>query len=365
MFWRTFFWLFLKTTLLSLAFVFIFLLLTALGVGIYGLTQLRSFSQTAQVSLTDLKDQVVAGWSAPLLHTNSRTTFLILGLDSLQTRGDVPPLTDTMMLASINFKIGVITTLPLPRDLWSEDYKTKINALYAYGLEQPSPPNSPATPTQLPQTVLQNLTGVPIHHVVTISLDQVAELIDILGGLPITVEHSFVDKEFPRPEVDITVERDPAKLYQTVEFSAGAQIMSGERALQFMRSRHSESQEGDDTARARRQQLVVQALVKQLSNPKIFLNATRAAQVFKYYHSYFEKTVSIPQGVAILKALIPHRDSIRFNSAQLSVAPADPQGVITHPPVTKLQPQWVYTIVNQERFQMELAQKLLQLDAQK
>lgn len=352
-----FFWpLFWKTAFLSLLFAGAMLFVTALIGLLWGFVQFRHFLSAALVSQTNFLQQVKIGWQTQPANDQGHENLLILGTDSLAGRGDVPPLTDTMMLVSINLNQGTIHTLPLPRDLWSEAYHTKINALYAYGHNR-----TPDQPSQFPTTVISELTGIPIHHTLVLSLDQLKTLIDLVGGVTITVDKGFTDPLFPREGVDIATEHDPAVLYKTVTFESGSQTLSGDRALEYIRSRHSEDEQGHDLARGERQQQVIAALLSTLTNYKMFLTHPKlAGQLYAFYTENFDQALPISELVGTLKALLPHRQNIAFTSHELTTIDNDPvNGVIDNPPpLARYQNQWVYLITNEAKFQSTIQNDL-------
>ncbi len=320
--------------------LFFFLSVTVLSFYLY--KQLDVFTTEAQTTWPELKQVINAGLTTAVTQTKNHKNILLLGIDSIEGRGDVRPLTDTMTLLSINLETGKIVSLPFPRDLWSETYQTKINALYAYGIDR-----YPGHPEQFPTEAITEMTNVPIHHTVVISLDQVSQLIDLLGGIKVNVETGFVDPQFPRPGVDVAIERDPEKLYMRVEFQPGEQIFTGEQALQFIRSRHSGDDEGDDVARARRQQLVMASLLQTITHPRTLTNPKIVGSLYKWYRSHFAETISVPEAIATVRMLLPVRRQIVFEGASLGIYPDDPQGALEHPPVSaQYQNQWVYSIRN-------------------
>jgi hypothetical protein len=98
-----------------------------------------------------------------------------------------------------------------------------------------------------------------------IDLHGFVSVIDQLGGLDIYVEKSFTDYLYPTENYR----------WQTIVFKQGWTHMSGDMALKYSRSRHSQqNNEGSDFARARRQQKVIQAVIdtaqkqENLQNPK-------------------------------------------------------------------------------------------------
>lgn len=345
--------LFIKVNLLSLLFASLMLLITAIGISAWGYTKFKKFSQTAGINFSELKTAFTTGWQQQPLTTNGYKNFLLLGVDSLSGRGDVPPLTDTMMLVSLNLDTGKINTLPFPRDLWSEKYKTKINALYYYGFDR-----YPDNPARFVEETLEELTAVNIHHTVVLSLDKLEELIDLVGGVNLDIPLGFVDEKFPRPGVDVTIERDPKILYQTISFEPGQQTLTGEKALQYIRSRHSEGDEGTDLARGERQQLVVKALFSQLMEPKQYLeNPALAGQLYKFYEQNFAEVLPLTELIATGKKLAPIKAEITIAGHQLSTTKDDPKtGVLANPKPSYLyQNQWVYVITDEELFKQEIS----------
>lgn len=338
---------------LSIVLALIFLSLTALaGIGL-AFGQLNRFSQAAQTTPVALISTVVSGWHKTPVQTQGRKNILVLGTDSLATRGDAPHLTDTILIISLDLQTGKSIALSLPRDLYSEKYQRRINALYAMAKDQDLIP-----PEQLPTQEISELTGVPLHHTVIVSLDDVAELIELVGGVEVDVKEGFIDYQFPRTDVDVTRERDPAKLYETVEFKPGKQTMNGETALKYIRSRKSQGSEGSDNARSVRQQQVIEAVLQKITTLRPESDLDRIARLYHYYQVTFAQYFSPTEAVATARVLLPLRDSITFTGQSLSVFPENPAGVIYHPPTTTTNGAWLYKIRNLQNFRQEVQTKL-------
>lgn len=342
---------------LSWLIVLVMLILTLVAMiigGYFWLTpRIAAFTKASQTTVSEALVTGYVGWTTAPEQTNERTTILVLGLDSLATRGDAPALTDTMMLITVNHSNGQIKTVSLPRDTWSETYSTRLNALYFYGQER-----DPAHPEDFPTQVLSELTGIPIHHTIVISLEQLAELIDLVGGVNVNVTEGFIDPLFPRTDVDVTVERDPAKLYETIEFVAGEQHMTGERALKFIRSRKSQGDTGTDTARTGRQQQVIEALLSTMTKSTTLRNPELVGRLYHYYQTTFAKYLPMTEAVGIARSLYPQREHITFSGQALSFFPEDPAGVLFHPDPKLYNGQWLYVIPNLDQFRTEIKQKL-------
>ena len=276
-----------------------------------------------------------------------KTNFLVLGTDKISGREDSPELTDSILLLSLNAEDNKIKTISLPRDLYNEPYQTRINALYHYGKEK-----YPENPEQFPEEVLEEMLGLEINHTVILHIEDLEKLIDMIGGIEVTVPVAFTDSEFPRTGVDVSVETDPEVLYEIISFEVGPQKMDGATALKYMRSRHSDTDEGTDNARAKRQQLVLETLLSQL---KTVRDPITAGRLYRFYLDNFEKYISMNEIIAIVTPLYDNlitdeKFEIEFKNKQLTVYPNEEEGVIYNPPTWETQGEWLYKIYNQEKF---------------
>ncbi|MFZ5376078.1 MAG: LCP family protein [Patescibacteria group bacterium] len=345
---------FLKTIVYCLVFELILLTITAIPLSIYLNNQLNQFLKEARVSRQEFVEIATDAWNSPA-SSQRKTNFLVLGIDAMENRGKPTLLTDTIMVVSLNNTTGKINLLSLPRDLWLADYQTKINALLYYGDQRDS-----NNPTSFPKEVIENLTQTKIDHVVVMSLDNLKELIDLLGGVEIDVPEAFVDSEFPRNDVDVNIVTDPKLLYEVVSFQKGKQIMDGELALKYIRSRHSQDEQGNDLARNNRQQEVVYAIFAKISNPMdLIKDPARAGRLFNYYQTNFEKYLPLNSLMAIGKSVVPVANQITFVGHGLDEYDETTQdGSIYHPNPKLYNNQWVYIIKDQTAFNQEIKNKL-------
>lgn len=168
-------------------------------------------------------------------------------------------LTDTIIFTSVSKERTVL--LSIPRDIWYEPLKTKINSLYFYG--------------GLPQEeeAIGEILGQRIDASVLVDFDLFVKTIDFLGGIDIYVEGTFDDFKYPIPgkEEDLCGgDKTFACRYEHIHFDQGWQHMDGETALKFARSRYAIGDEGTDYARSRRQQKVIAALKTRIFSPWFF-----------------------------------------------------------------------------------------------
>lgn len=342
-----------SAVLLTVAFLCVFLSITVWVGTAFFVKDLQSALANSGFSATELEQMVQSGLSRPLpTDEQGHVNFLILGLDTLENRPGNQPLTDTILLASYNSSDAAVSLLSFPRDLWSEPLDIRINGLYAAALEQNKEPLSYIVPE------IERMTGVPVHYTVIVTLNSVATLIDTLGGVEVAVQQGFIDTQFPRSDVDVTTETDPALLYETISFEPGKQLMNGDQALKFVRSRHAEGAEGSDLARAARQQLLITAVAEKLSSRNVLTNPELIGQLAKQYKEEFAPMLPPQVLVAIAKSVVLAEQPMQFRRTSIPIYPDDNQGVLIHPPERQFKGQWVYIIRDLAQFQNKVQQLL-------
>lgn len=216
-------------------------------------------------------------------------TILLLGYGGGTHEGTY--LTDTIMLANINFKTHKVVLVSVPRDLWvkvptkTEVFHSKVNAVYQMGLFPKTYPDldtstlSKDNPSGIIKKVVYDITGLEVDGFFAVDFQGFVKAIDTLDGVDITVDKTFTDYEYPveGKETDLCGQKEedlpdleqriatesPALVfpcrYETLTFTAGETHMDGETALKYARSRHS-LDDGGDFNRAKRQQKVIEAV---------------------------------------------------------------------------------------------------------
>ena len=176
--------------------------------------------------------------------------ILILGLDSRPGEGFATR-TDSVILLGIDPGRVRVSLLSIPRDLFIDvpGYGLqRINTVNALGEQA----QSGTGPELLSSGIAQDF-GIQMDRYVRLNFEGFVELVDAVGGITVEVERTIADDAYPLPD-GTTI---------SVRFDPGAQIMDGERALIYARTRHAD----DDYARANRQQQVILALSRKLLNP--------------------------------------------------------------------------------------------------
>ncbi|MBI4599521.1 LCP family protein [Candidatus Uhrbacteria bacterium] len=204
--------------------------------------------------------------NADMGQTEDRVNILLMGVGGGTHEG--AQLTDTLILASIKPSTKQVALFSIPRDLlvtingygWR-----KINNANAFGELA-----NQGAGGELARTTLTQTFDIPIHYYLRVDFKAFVDIVNILGGVTVTVDQPFTDYTYPTLD----------KKFQTVSFRAGKQIMDGEQALMFARSRHSiNNNEGSDFARGRRQQKILLALKEKLFSSTLLFRPQKIADI--------------------------------------------------------------------------------------
>lgn len=167
--------------------------------------------------------------------------ILLVGKDigrERRSKGQTGFNTDTIILLSINPNKKKVLITSFPRDIWQNN--AKINSiLITQGMDSLL-------------DAISKISGQKIDKYITVDFDGLRWLVNQFKGIPVEVETGFTDNTFP-DNFDTKV--------MTVSFQAGNQIMDGEEALTFARSRKGNNGEGSDLKRAKRQHQILKGMV--------------------------------------------------------------------------------------------------------
>jgi LCP family protein required for cell wall assembly len=199
-----------------------------------------------------------------LLRVPSPTNILVLGIDRRPGEGDAVR-TDTLLLLHSDPGSRRLVLLSIPRDLWvtfPEGGEGRINTVHVYAELE----TAGSGPARAAETVSANF-GVPVHRTLRLDFDAFRDVVDAAGGIEIDVPKPVIDNAYPTDD------------YGTIriEIPVGLQHMDGETALQYARSRHGST----DFDRAARQQQILLALAKKLTQPAGWLLISRVYQAFQ------------------------------------------------------------------------------------
>lgn len=239
-----------------------------------------------------------------LKSADERTNVLLLGVPGGDLAG--ADLTDSMIVLSLNKKNKSAALLSIPRDIWSDTLKDKVNSAYHYGEEKKK-----GGGILLSKVVAEDVIGMPIQYALLIDFSGFKEIVDLLGGIDVNVSEAFTDPDYPiaGKEHD-TCPDDPENrcVYETIHFDAGQQHMDGERALKYVRSRHAEGDEGSDFARSRRQQEVLVALKEKIMSPNAWITFDRMGMLPTVFDRATDTDMNMGELVTIAKLYLKSRE---------------------------------------------------------
>lgn len=194
---------------------------------------------------TDVENFLVFSTGSSNL-TEEEALNLGVGADRAE---DADGLSDVIMVVSVNPTTSKTAILSIPRDTWVKSKKTKINSLYnksgVYGLKDE----------------VESITGVPIHHMVSVNFTAFSELTEAVGGVNVYVPTPLRDKR-----ASLLVEK------------TGCVAFDGPTALAYVRSRHLEvykdgqwetDASASDFGRIQRQQTYLSAVVDKVVSPTL------------------------------------------------------------------------------------------------
>ncbi len=161
-------------------------------------------------------------------------TILIIGSDRRTGEAiDTGARSDTTMLLRVDPDDKVLSLFSLPRDL-------KVN-IPGYGVGKLNEAYTIGGEKKTLKTVSQ-FTGLDINHVVEINFDGFADAVNAIDCVYIDVDRDYFN--------DNSQALSDAEAYSQIDINSGYQRLCGEKALQYVRYRHTDT----DLVRAARQQ---------------------------------------------------------------------------------------------------------------
>jgi len=222
-----------------------------------------------------------------------------------------PYLTDTIILTSIKPSTGQLALLSIPRDMVvriPDNGLDRINAANAYGETNGYPGGGAAMAAR----ILEDTLDLPINYYARIDFTGFEQMIDDMGGVKINIGRSFTDRQYP----------DDSLGYQIVSFDAGEQILNGDQALKYVRSRHAEGEAGD-FARVKRQQKLLLALKDKLLSPGSLLSPNKLTKLYKNLNQNIATNIQIWE-IPMFIALGRNADFSNITFKVLDDSPAGP-----------------------------------------
>ena len=192
-------------------------------------------------------------------------TALVIGYDHRADEAkSTPSRSDTIMLVRADPRSKSISLLSFPRDLLVDvqcpekgSYRGKINEAFSWC-------GSKGT-----VETVRALTDLPINYLITVNFRAFRQLVDRLGGVWMDVDRRYYN------------DRGGPSGYATINLQPGYQKLTGYKALDFVRYRHTDS----DFVRVARQQQFVKAFKDRI---RTGFSATALPKVIKAITSNVE-----------------------------------------------------------------------------
>ncbi len=215
---------------------------------------------------------------------DERINILVLGLDYVPNAS--ARRSDTIFVASL--REGDVRLLAIPRDTrmkFPDGRVEKVNAAYAFG------------GAELARTVISNFLGIEIKYYIVIDYDGFEKLVDLVGGVTLTVEKPLKDEK-TKPPIDI---------------AAGTQKLNGKMALGYIRYRDAIT---GDWGRLQRQRQLIEALLRQLMRDK---SLPHLQQIVTTAQHYIETNIA----PVLLYRLAERLQNLRPEQVQIKQIPGE------------------------------------------
>ncbi|UBF24521.1 LCP family protein [Kovacikia minuta CCNUW1] len=219
-------------------------------------------------------------WQTGLQYQIARpVNILVMGIDRVpgaaqNSKSIFDGRSDTMLLVRLDPQDDSVKLLSIPRD-------TQVD-IPGIGVVKINDANVEGGPKLAATTVSNTLNGVQIDRYVRVSTEAFRELVDLLGGVEVYV---------PKP-MSYTDQTQKLK----INLSPGLQTLNGDQAEQFARFRHDDY---GDIGRVQRQQMLMKALLKQLTNPMVI---PRLPGLISSMQKYIDTNLSTEELLALVGA---------------------------------------------------------------
>jgi len=248
------------------------LLISLLIFGIYSMVSSLDFSKIVFSFGKELKTDETG-------HTN----ILLLGTGGKGHDG--ANLTDTIIIASIDYKNKSVSMLSIPRDLYIMDRQQRINSVYD---TESRKYKSSKKGLQKLEKIVEEITGTKLQYYVKVDFNGFIKIIDSIGGVDIMVEHKIYDPYYPKGETIY---------FETFKLDAGQQVLNGKIALKYARSRKTTS----DFDRAKRQQKLLFAIKEKAMSLNILTDAGKLGDIYNSIDESIETDMALAEIIELGK----------------------------------------------------------------
>lgn len=255
---------------------------------------------------------------APPSTTLDPFNVLLLGVDSRDDPNEGVR-SDTLIVVHVNPQEQWASMLSIPRDSVVQiPYlgTTKINAAYTFGTQNASeiygentrPSDGGAA---LAAETVEQFLDIRIDYIAQVDFRGFERVVDTFGGLLIDIPQPLLDPEYPTEDFG----------YERIYIPAGLQVLDGQTALRYARSRHSAS----DFDRSCRQQRVLRAMLREVRERNIVDQIALLPEVVEDIEQSVQTTMPIDD-LSVLRGLAELTQSLSTDRIlQYSINPSNVQ----------------------------------------
>lgn len=250
---------------------------TALTTAGLGAIAILSFPLPKQVTGETVAPPITDLWRTGFRYQVSRpVNILVMGLDEARdvegaTPDDLVGRTDTMLLVRVDPEGEVVNVMSIPRD-------TRVE-IPGYGIEKINQANFEGGAELAAQTVMHNFDNVKIDRFVRVSTNAFKEIVDLVGGVEVLVPKEMQYEDKTQGLV--------------IDLKPGLQNLDGDEAEQFARFRQDSY---GDIGRVQRQQILLKALRKRMTNPLVL---AKLPQIVKVLQDHIDTNLSAEEMLAL------------------------------------------------------------------
>lgn len=206
--------------------------------------------------------------------------------------------TDIMWIFQFDIGHGGLNILQIPRDTCLPDYTSsvtkKFNSIYTMGNPDVQPP------IQRVVDAVQENFGIPIDAYVTTTCDDIVDIIDIIGGVPIHIDNEIVfepDKIIPEGDV----------------------VLDGNQSVWFIRFRREWVQ--GDIGRMQNQRRFMAAAMSKLSN---IIEDEGRLKLYSYIKEIYDNDLLYTDlSIGDMSKIADFASTISMENAQVNMVPGE------------------------------------------
>jgi len=262
----------LRNALLSLAFG-----TTAFTAAGLGAIAILTFQLPRQISGETVAPPLTDLWRSGFRYQVSRpVNILVMGLDEAHDVEGAKPddlvgRTDTMLLVRVDPEDKVVNVMSIPRD-------TRVD-IPGYGVDKINQANFEGGAKLAANTVTYNFDNVEVDRYVRVSTTAFTEIVDLVGGIEVLVPKAMQYEDKTQGLV--------------IDLQPGLQNLNGDEAEQFARFRQDSY---GDIGRVQRQQILLKALRKRMTNPTVL---PKLPQIVRVLQERIDTNLSVEEMLAL------------------------------------------------------------------